>query len=387
MARLVNFDRHRIPLCAYLPYQVSEDEEKMSRITTLFLTIIILFTPYLSFAAEIPPKLQTFIKQLDAEKKELQGGAIAILYKGQVVYKSTFGNQKGNTGPITSSTLFPLASVSKPVTATALALMVDQGTLNFDEPFKLPYFTHAVTLRNILGHTTGYSFSGNSQIEQGMDRQKLLEVLKIQKPQCQPGKCYTYSNAIFGLVEEALNTKKLSLESAIENLRVALKTDEFQLISVDPHRDIAYPHANGKALPLPPYYPKATPAAAGIFASLDGMIEFFKLSFGYRPDLISQATLDSLHAPLMSNKDIDKWNIKWQWDWKKVDSTYGLGWRTLKSNEHPGKDLIFHSGYLGGINTFIGFIPSQEIGIIILINQRSGIGLINSLNFWSEFLK
>lgn len=40
-------------------------------------------------------------------------------------YKTTFGNQKGNSGVITDKTLFPLESVSKAVSATAIALMVD----------------------------------------------------------------------------------------------------------------------------------------------------------------------------------------------------------------------------------------------------------------------
>ncbi len=335
----------------------------------------------------IPLTLKSFIETLNSQKDEWQGGAIAILYKGHVVYKTTFGNQKGNTGPITSSTLFPLASVSKPVSAMAIALLLDQEKLDLDETFKLSYLKQPVNLKNILSHTTGYQFSGNSLIEKGIDRRKLLETLNRQKPRCNPGKCYTYSNLIFGLVEEALNTKRLSLSSAIQNLRTALQTEGIQIISIDSKMDIAYPHSNDKPLPFPPYYPKAAPAAAGIFASIDGMIEVFKLSFGYRPDLIAQKTLDSLYTPLISNHDIDKWQIGWQCDRDKIDSYYGLGWRILKPADYPGKDLIFHSGYILGINTFIGFIPSEEIGIIILINQRPSGALKKCLDFWGEFLK
>ena len=362
----------------------------MKRIFIALFTVIMMSSCFNSFAAvpsAIPPKLQSFIEKLNSQKDELQGGAIAILYKGQVVYKTTFGNQKGNTGPITSSTLFPLASASKPVSATAIALMVDQGKLSFDETFKLPYFKHAVNLRNILGHTTGYPFSGNAQIEQGMSREKLLGTLKIQKPQCKPGECYRYSNTIFSLADEGLKTQKWSLQSAIQNLRTALNTNGIQILPIDSHMDIAYPHSNGKPLPFPPYYPKAVPAAAGVFASLDGMIEVLKLSFGYRQDLISQKTLDMLYSPKISNKDIDKWNIGWQSERDKFKSYYGLGWRILKAQEHPGKDLIFHSGFISGIRSFIGFIPSQEIGIIILTNQDSRIPFVESMDFWGEFLK
>ncbi len=54
---------------------------------------------------ELPQKLRNFIKKLELQKDELQGGAIAILYKGEVIYKTTFGNQKGNSGVVTDKTL------------------------------------------------------------------------------------------------------------------------------------------------------------------------------------------------------------------------------------------------------------------------------------------
>jgi beta-lactamase class C len=344
--------------------------------------------------ATLPPKLQAFIKKFESQQKELQGGAIAILHNGQVVYKSTFGNQKGNTGPITSHTLFPLASVSKPVSATAVALLVDSGKLDFDDKINISDHKNPVSLKNILSHTTGYQFSGNSHIEQGKSRRELLDLLKIQKPKCNPGECYSYSNATFSLVEEILNTQNLDLQSAIEKLRFALKSDEIQVMPINANMKIAYPHARDKtkktqslkSLPFPPYYPKATPAAAGVFASLDGMIEIFKLSFGYRPDLISQKTLDYIHTPVISNRDIDKWQVKWPYDKNEIESYYGLGWRILKAKDHPGKDLIFHSGYIAGIVSFMGFIPSEQIGVIILINEDSRVAGQTGINFWSQFL-
>src|SRR5690349_23892761 len=110
----------------------------MNRSLMRFLTVVMMLfciTSVVAESVEIPEKLQRFIEKLESQKGELQGGAFAVLYKGQVVYKTTFGYQKGHTGLITSTTLFPLASVSKPVAATAIALMVDQGTLSFDETF------------------------------------------------------------------------------------------------------------------------------------------------------------------------------------------------------------------------------------------------------------
>ncbi|AFC70626.1 serine hydrolase [Rickettsia australis] len=96
-------------------------------------------TVFAQIRVELSQKLKSFIKKLELQKDALQGGAIAILYKGEIIYKTTFGNQRGKSGVITDKTLLPLASVSKVVSVTATALMVDQGSLDFDEKFKLPY--------------------------------------------------------------------------------------------------------------------------------------------------------------------------------------------------------------------------------------------------------
>lgn len=351
--------------------------------------------PSLSHATQkIPPKVQSFITEFEKKKKGLQGGAIAILHKDQIIYKSTFGHQKGKTGPITSSTLFPLASVSKPVSAVALALMVDKGQLDFNQKHKISYLQNPVNLKHVLSHTTGYPFSGNSQIEQGMSRNKLLTKLKEQEPNCKPGQCYLYSNTTYSLVEEILNAQDLSLHTAIQKLRSTLNTEGLQLAPIPSHLSFAHPHKKEvvqkkqtiRALPFPPYYPKAVPAAAGVFGSLDGMIAFYKLSFGYKPHQLSQKTVDIMHTPMIHNRDIEKWSIKWPYDKNKVESTYGLGWRMLKAKDYPKKKLIFHGGMIAGAVSFIGYIPEEEIGVIILVNQNSSVPLENGVGLWSKFL-
>ncbi|MFO1257270.1 MAG: serine hydrolase domain-containing protein [Gammaproteobacteria bacterium] len=362
----------------------------MKKYFTLLLTTGLLLICASTFAAPRAAnehKLQKFIEHLESEKKNLHGGAAAILYKNQVIYKTTFGKQRGNSKPIKSNTLFPLASVSKPVSAMAIALMVEDGSVSLNERVKLPYLVNPVSLNNILSHTTGYPFSGNPQIERGMPRQTILQKLKYEKPKCQPGQCYSYSNATYSLVEEVLNVRKLTLQSAIFNLRKTLKTNGIQLVPLNPNLEVAYPHLKDKPLRFPPYYPKAAPAAAGVFASLDGMIEFYKLSFGYRPDLISKNTLQKFHKPMISNRDVYKWQAEMPFNRSNIESYYGLGWRILRAKQRPGKDLIFHPGYINGANTFIGYIPSEEIGMIMLANQNTKVPMQSGMKLWGLYVK
>ena len=116
------------------------------------------------------------------------------------------------------------------------------------------------------------------------------------------------------------------------------------------------------------------------------MIEFAKLSFGYRPEIISQKTLESIYRPIIANKDLYKWNVKFPFNKNKIESYYALGWRIFKIKDAPNKELIFHGGYLKGIRTFIGFVPSKEITIIILTNQNSTFPGEYGFNIWAKLL-
>ncbi|AFB26932.1 MULTISPECIES: hypothetical protein [spotted fever group] len=70
-----------------------------------------------------------------------------------------------------------------------------------------------------------------------------------------------------------------------------------------------------------------------------------------------------------------------------IESYYALGWRILKVKGCSNKDLIFHSDYIiNGINSFIGFIPSEELGIIILVNQEGSFPLKNGLGLWFDYI-
>lgn len=341
--------------------------------------------------SSLSPKLQEFIAQLESKAEHLQGGAIAILHKGKVVYKKTFGYRKGKEGAISSSTLFPLASISKSVSAIATGLLVDQNLLTFQESFQLEALPHPVNVGHILSHTTGHNFTGSYEIERQMHRKKILRKLKYQKEVKQPGQSYRYNNLVYSLLGEALEKKKTTIEAAIGRLKKALKIKDLEIVPFSSSHLVAYPHAcrtlqgremRGRTLPFPSPYPKAAPAAAGVVASIDSMIEFYRIAFGYRPDLLSKETLKRIHTPTTSSDDLTKLPLEWPVPRNKVKLSYGLGFRILEVKDVPRKEMIFHPGYIHGINTFMGHIPSEEMGLIILVNQRSGLPFKSGIKFW-----
>lgn len=337
--------------------------------------------------------LHDFIEQIEREKPHLQGGFIAILDRGQVVYETVFGHQAGDVGVITRKTLFSVASVSKLTAATAVALNVESGALDLNKCYKLPWLAHPVSLQHVLSHTTGYDFiAGNGYIEQGMSREAILAKLAETAPIGEPGTRYAYSNIIFSLVDDLLRLEDYSLRDSIANLGRVLATDGILLAPVPATVAVSHPHAIGQdgakiALPLAPYYPYASPAAAGIYASLDGLIELYRLRFGYRPDLLSKETLDRFNSPVTRAQDFKKWNKHWPVSKRQIRSYYGLGCRILRSVQHPGFDLVYHTGFLNGVGAFMGCVPATGFGIIIVLNQQSRFTFEKGLDFWGLFLK
>jgi beta-lactamase class C len=208
--------------------------------------MLFLCIPNIVCANELPPQIKHYVEYLEATEHRLQGGAIAIIHKGQVVYKKTFGHAKETLEPITSNTLFPLASVSKVVSSAAIALMADKNQVDLNKEYNLPYLKSKVTLKHILGNSTGYRFNGNQDIEAGISREKLLAKIKTLPLSCDPGKCYFYSNICFSLVDNVLAQEKSSLKYAFNNLVTHLKTDQIKMLPLPNEAQIAYPHKKNK---------------------------------------------------------------------------------------------------------------------------------------------
>ena len=93
------------------------------------------------------------------------GMVAAVMVDGEVVYEGAFGLAEEGTGrPVTTEMLFPIASISKAFTTTALAILVDRGEVEWDEPIRTyipefamwdPWVSENFTVRDALTHRSG----------------------------------------------------------------------------------------------------------------------------------------------------------------------------------------------------------------------------------------
>jgi len=92
---------------------------------------------------------------------DLPGGQVAVAVDGRIVWSAGFGNADSEEGlPVTANTMFRIGSISKPLTAFAVAAAVESGSLDLDAPVQryVPSFPRkkwTITPRQLAGHIAG----------------------------------------------------------------------------------------------------------------------------------------------------------------------------------------------------------------------------------------
>ncbi|NIM49537.1 MAG: serine hydrolase [Gemmatimonadales bacterium] len=143
------------------------------------------------------------------------GAAVAIARDGAIVYKRGYGYaQLEYDIPITPSTVFHVASVSKQFTAFAITLLAEQGKLSLDDDIRthlpdIPDFGQTITIRHLIHHTSGLRDQWNLlalagwRLDDVITREHILRLIQHQRElNFDPGDEYLYSNTGYTLLAE-----------------------------------------------------------------------------------------------------------------------------------------------------------------------------------------
>ena len=172
---------------------------------------------------ESAKKADAFLSQWD--KKDMPGCAVGVVKDGKLIYKRAFGMANLDYDvPNTTSTLFNLASVSKPFTAFSIALLAQQGKLSLDDDIRkyvpeMPKYDDTVTIRHLIHHTSGIReyqalvMFGGLGTDNAYSDKDILTILARQKNiSFKPGAKYQYSNSgyfLMGIIVERVSGKSL----------------------------------------------------------------------------------------------------------------------------------------------------------------------------------
>jgi beta-lactamase class C len=331
-----------------------------------------------------------------AQKYNVPGFAIVVVKKGQPAEFRYFGLTERNGTPINKDTVFRLASVSKTFTATLVAKQNSKKLIDWQTPVSslTPQFTldnyqsQPILLRHIIGQSAGFMPNAyDNLIEANYKRTRVLNELGKLDSICKPGYCYTYQNAIFGVLEEYYKDQNSSFSQQLSthllaplNMKsnVGKKALEASPQWAKPHAAIA--RNKWRKVRVKEDYYKYAPAA-GINASIGDMEIWLRAMLLEYPDIV-----DSQMVEQMTQARVQTRNELRRREWRKHlrSAHYGLGWRVY---DFKGIKLNSHGGWVQGYRADVAFSPSLETGLAILMNAESNMINTVSAQFWEQAVK
>lgn len=319
---------------------------------------------------------------------DVPGIAVAIVKDGKVIHSKGYGVKSIITKQkVDGNTLFGIASNSKAFTSAALAMLVDEGKIKWDDKvikylpeFKMynEYVTHEFTIRDLLTHRSGLGLgAGDLMIwPDGSDfkAEDIIENIQYLKPVSGFRTKYDYDNLLYIIAGEVIHKASgLTWNDFVEN-RILKPLEMTKTgstwVRLKDTSNVIVPHVpiDGKLKVISRYKNQTFDAAAGIYSSVNDMskwaiMQLNKGKYGNGQKLFSEKEHAEMWTPqtLMPNKPAPPYN--------SLFKAYGLGWQLT---DVKGKMQVSHTGGLEGIVTQVTLIPELQLGIIVFTNQQSG---------------
>lgn len=315
----------------------------------------------------------------------IPGMAIAVVKDGQIIYAKGFGEKKVGEGEhVNEHTLFGIASVSKNITAAALAMLVDEGKIQWDTPivdiipwFTLsdPWITSQVTIRDALTHQVGLGrMIGNRlQFLSGRSRDDLIRSLKHMEFEAPFRASYVYSNMMFSVAGQVIEYASGQTWDEFLRERVFNPLDmqsNTSVLSFTEQSNAAWPHQliDNNVVAIPRRNWDNAGPAGGINASVTDVAKWMILQLGepgvYEGKrLISARQMAEIHRPhVVRSSGGNTYGPQ---------ATYGLGWNIL---DYQGMRVLTHGGATDGFNTAAYMMPELNLGIVVVGNAFNQLG-------------
>lgn len=313
--------------------------------------------------------LEEFINNY-MEKLNIPGLAIAV-FDGEKEYVRLYGvaNRERNSS-LTPQTIFEIASITKVVTSTDLALHIEEGKIALNDliTFYLPKTDknfgaiNQVTLLELATHTSSLPRIPPPLFDkQRYTRQNVIDFLQRWEPENPIGTHYLYSNLGFGLIGYALeNFEHKTYEEVIKD--DILAPLEMWSTMIEVPYDLMANYAQGYArddLPIRQLPISVWPASGALRSTIEDMLKFLKANLSIAgPEKL-------LYAMQIAHRGYFTVNEK---------LTMGLGWQRVHIKDRL---IIDKNGGSSGFSSYIGMIPEKKIGIVFLTNKAK----INSTYF------
>jgi CubicO group peptidase (beta-lactamase class C family) len=323
--------------------------------------------------AGVMPEFDALAEEAMTEWK-VPAVAVALVQNGETAILKAYGQRDAEAGlPATPQTQFTICSITKTFTATGLALLVDDGRLDWTKPvrdyvpeFRLhdPVATERVTVRDLLSHHSGLPRHDWIWMPGSLSRTEMLAAMRYIEPSRDIRTTYQYSN--LGYNAASIVAERISGQSWEDFTRTRI-TEPLKMpvtFSVDDlanAEEAATPYVNYRDERRPTkLWPIHATAAGGINTSVAAIANWMKflLAEGEFENgrLLSAALVREMQAPRVHSGTPE-------FEFGYVH--YGLG---FVSTTYRGERIIGHSGGWIGWSTLMRLIPERNLGIAVFCN-------------------
>ena len=353
--------------------------------------LLLLFVAITAGAAPVEPaQLDRAVAEMLAAW-QLPGVAVAVVQDDQVVFAKGYGVREiGKAAPVTADTMFQIASTTKAFTTTAMAILVDEKKMSWDDPVRkhIDYFRLSdpcadslVTLRDIVSHRTGLSRNDELWDYGPWSREEILRRIGSVKLNRPFRSAYQYQNIMFMAAGEAVSN------TAGVPWNVFLKTRVFEPLGMTrtvvaesdwSRGEHAVAHhfddASATFKPVSMYDYDSLGPAGSMKSTVRDMAQWIRLQLnegtvdGKR--IVSSEALAETKKPQMVLPADDSARLE---NPETNINTYGMGWRV---QDYRGQLMVWHSGSLNRFRTHVVLLPRLRSGFVLMSNSDRGYGLI-----------
>ncbi|PHZ84750.1 serine hydrolase [Paremcibacter congregatus] len=324
---------------------------------------------------------------------QVPGMAVGIIKDGKVIHAKGYGvREVGKKGKVDEETLFSIASTGKSFTAAALALLVDEGRIKWDDKvidyipaFQMhdPWVTREFTVKDLLIHNSGLGLGAGDLMfwpTSSFSRDEIIRNLRHLKPVSSFRTEYAYDNLLYIVAGEVIAAVSgMSYEDFVDRRilkPLGMKHCAANRSRLKGHRNIAEPHVllDGKlqtTFRLEEVYEHSiTAAAGGIQCSIKSILKWhhMHLEKGKLPGgevFLSKAE----QARILTPQTITPVSTNKQGWFGTNFSAYGLGWFL---EDMYGVKVAKHSGGLQGMTSLNVMVPDLDLGVVVYTNQQAG---------------
>jgi CubicO group peptidase (beta-lactamase class C family) len=340
-----------------------------------------------SAPADLDAYVATSMKTFD-----VPGIAVAIVKDGKILMAKGYGVRKlGDATPVDEFTMFGIGSNTKAFTTAALATLVDEGKLAWDDPvyqrlpgFVMydPYVSHEMTIRDLLTHRSGMGLGEGDLLfwpHSTYTREEVIYKLRFMKPASSFRSKYAYDNLLYMTAGQIIpSVTGVTWDDYIRQhifAPLGMTHSNVSNTAFKAGDDYAFPHSNvdGKLQVIPfGELDNAGPAGAinscaadmakwvqlqlnrGKFVDRDGHLFTEQRS----KEMWTPQTILPIGDPPPQFASL-----------KANFADYALGWGL---RDYHGRKLVGHTGGVGGFVSRVMLVPEENLGVVVLTNAEEG---------------